>query len=124
MNTLGSPPMPETRARKRDALWVPFFIPILIGPPAAIVGELFGWGWLGLAVALGGTFMVVQDALRSQGTIRLAWLRSSGLAVMFCAIWIAIGWGVLAGVAALIPQDAYNSESGSGELADKDSNLD
>ena len=77
----------------------------MIGPPVTLVTGTLGFGWLGLLITVGGTFYVVRDALRLPSPVRRN-VSSLGLAVLFCATWLAIGVGILAMCVALLPPDA------------------
>jgi len=73
---------PHGPAMPYDSLKVPFFIPLLIGPPATLACGTLGHAWIGLLVAVAGTFYVVRDALHYPAPTRRN-LSSLGLALFF-----------------------------------------
>jgi hypothetical protein len=88
------------------SLRVPFFMPLLIGPPATLLGGTLGFPWLGGIVALGGTFVVVQDALKMQPASRWLTCKACLLSLVFCLFWLAVAAGLVAGLDALFEEES------------------
>ncbi|HET6407578.1 MAG TPA: hypothetical protein VFG14_06830 [Chthoniobacteraceae bacterium] len=77
----------------------------MIGPPLTLATGTLGHAWIGLLITIGGTFYIVRDALHYLSPVRRN-VTSIGVAVLFCAIWIAIGVGIIAMCVALLPPDS------------------
>jgi hypothetical protein len=92
----------------RETLWLPLFIPLFIGPPAALASALLEVVWLGPVVAVTGTFLVIQDALMSRVSCRWLHVRAAGLAVLFCAIWILVVCGAITTFVALVAPEGWD----------------
>ena len=86
-------------------MWLPFAMPLLIGPPSILAMGTLDLEWIGAAVTFAGTFFVTRDNIHS-ASAPLKNAVALGLTFVFCACWIAISWLILAGLALLLPETA------------------
>ncbi len=86
-----------------ESMWLPFAMPLLIGPPSLLAMGTLDLEWIGVGVTVVGTFFVTRDNVHSQSAKRRNAL-ALGLALLFCASWVAVAWCAVAALVVLFPE--------------------